>query len=122
MLNDECPMTKEIRKTNDPVRQSRNQTECARPRAQKRRTATGVELIPNLKPRRSCCGRGRPHSEDSSQLANNFEDCSARARYGVAPPSSFRFRHALGFGHSSFVIYEGHLSFSQLDETAAPGS
>src|SRR6266498_3012774 len=42
------------------ARRSRNQTECARPRAQKRRTATGEEAILSLKPCRSCCGRGRP--------------------------------------------------------------
>src|SRR5439155_17651160 len=58
-------------------RQSRNQTECARPRAQKRRMATRVEAILSLKPRSSCCGRGRPHPENSSQLANDFNDCSA---------------------------------------------
>src|SRR6266508_4613224 len=65
------------------ARRSRNQRECARPRAQKRRTATRVEeiLSANLAEVAAAGDGGTP--KISPQLANNFDDCSAQgAEFG----------------------------------------
>src|SRR5881628_1221123 len=75
-------------------RRSRNQPECARPRARPRAqqygTANGVRAILSTRVCRSSCGRRRPHSERFALPVSNAEEQSAAKDHPALKRNEFR--------------------------------